>query len=151
MNVCVLGKELGLLFYASPASVSLSVTFLKLFSHTCIVCSPHFIPSLYFIHCPEATFDTLFVFYTQSAVKVYTDHAKYQARICLLHLRKRTKFVGTIILSPNNNYSLKMLSATIKTENEEMIVAMNAIYAIAYKRSLKKKFRAFFRLLYTIA
>ena len=119
-NVCVLGKELGLLFYASPPSVSLSVTFLKLFSHTCIVRNPHFIPSLCFIHCPESTFYTLSVFYTQSAVQVYTDHAKYPARICLLHLRKCTKFAGTIILSPNNNYSLKTLSATIKTENEEM-------------------------------
>ena len=113
-NVCVLGKELGLLFYASPPSVSLSVTFLKLFSYTCIVRSPRFIPSL---------------FYTLSAVQVYTDRAKYPARIRLLHLRKCTKFVGTIILSPNNNYSLETLSATIKTEHEEMIVAVNAVYA----------------------
>ena len=64
-------------------------------------------------------------------MQVYTDRAKYPARISLLHLRKCTKFVGTIILSPNKNYSMEMLSATIKTENEEMIVAVNAIYAIA--------------------
>ena len=30
-NVCVWGKELGLLFYASPLSISLSFTFLKLY------------------------------------------------------------------------------------------------------------------------
>ena len=33
-NVCVWGKELGLLFYASPLSVYLGFTFLKLFLHT---------------------------------------------------------------------------------------------------------------------
>ena len=42
------------------------------------------------------------------------SHAKYPARICLLHLGKSTKFVDTIILSPSN-YSLETLSAAIKT------------------------------------
>ena len=32
--VCVWGKELGLLFYASPLPVSLNFTFLKLFLYT---------------------------------------------------------------------------------------------------------------------
>ena len=42
-------------------------------------------------------------------------HAKYPARICLLHsVGKSTKFVGTVILSPSN-YSLGTLSAAIKT------------------------------------
>ena len=40
-------------------------------------------------------------------------HAKYPARICLLHLEKSTKFVGTVILSPSN-YSLGTLSAAIE-------------------------------------
>ena len=40
-------------------------------------------------------------------------HAKYPARICLLHLGKSTKFVGTVILSPSN-YSLGTLSAAIE-------------------------------------
>ena len=40
-------------------------------------------------------------------------HAKYLARICLLHLGKSTKFVGTVILSPSN-YSLGTLSAAIE-------------------------------------
>ena len=41
-------------------------------------------------------------------------HAKNPARICHLHLRKSTKFVGAVILSPRN-YSLGTLSAAIKT------------------------------------
>ena len=41
-------------------------------------------------------------------------HAKYSARICLLHLGKGTKFVSTVIWSPSN-YSLGTLIAAIKT------------------------------------
>ena len=33
-NVCLWGKELGLLFYSGPLTVSLSFTFLKLFLYT---------------------------------------------------------------------------------------------------------------------
>ena len=50
------GKELGLLFYASPLSLSLSFTFLKLFLY--IVRSPRFIPSPCFILSPESAFYT---------------------------------------------------------------------------------------------
>ena len=42
------------------------------------------------------------------------SHAKYPARICLLHLRKCAKFMGTIILS-SSNYLLETLSAILKT------------------------------------
>ena len=44
-NVCVQGKELGLLFNASPHSVSLSFTFLSKAVFVNIVHSPRFIPS----------------------------------------------------------------------------------------------------------
>ena len=67
-NVCVRGKELGLLFYPSTLSASLSFTFLKifllhsprfiLFYTQYIVSSPHFIPSPCFIPSPQSTFYT---------------------------------------------------------------------------------------------
>ena len=35
--------------------------------------------------------------------------------LCLLQLEKCTKFVGSIILSPSNYFSLETLSAAVKT------------------------------------
>ena len=69
--------------------------------------------ALYILHCCKYSvkqFKGTFA----SIECVLDSHAKYPAGICLLHLGKCTKFVGTIVLSPSN-YSLEMPSATIKT------------------------------------
>ena len=83
------GKELGLLFYASPLSLSLRFTFLKLFLYTQSVVrvlylvrvlysvrSPHFIPSPCFIPSPQSVVRS-----PQSAVRspqsiFHTDRAR---------------------------------------------------------------------------
>ena len=52
-NVCVWGRELGLMFYASPLSVSLSFTFVKLFLFTqLLVCVLYLVRVLRSVHSP---------------------------------------------------------------------------------------------------
>ena len=67
--------------------------------------------ALYILHCSKYSVKQFKG--TFASVECELDsHAKYPAGICLLHLGKCTKFVGTIVLSPSN-YSLEMPSATI--------------------------------------
>ena len=58
--VCMRGKELALLFYASPLSVSLSFTFLKLFLYTPSVVRilNLLVRVLYLVRSPKYTFYT---------------------------------------------------------------------------------------------
>ena len=63
-NVCVWGKKLGLLFYASPLSVSLSFKYLSKAVFIYIARTPRFIPSPCFILSPEsASIDLVRVLY----------------------------------------------------------------------------------------
>ena len=63
------GKELGLLFNASPHSVSLSFTFLSKAVFVHIVLSPHFIPSLRFIPSSQSVVRSLWSVFN-------TDHSE---------------------------------------------------------------------------
>ena len=71
------------------------------------------VQALYILHCCKYSVKQ-FKGTSASIECVLDSHTKYPAGICLLHLGKCTKFVGTIVLSPSN-YSLEMLSATKKT------------------------------------
>ena len=129
-KVCVWGKELGLLFYASLLSYSLSFTFLKLFFYTqSIVCllylfrvlysvrSPCFIPSqwsavydLYWLN-PVTTMKIKFVFLTMLLCQM---SGKFRSPVEEGGIPQK----GTVFWNNNNNITVIFLQVWTRDQKK---------------------------------